>query len=109
MKLNQDGYIYYLVRKESHFMIKEINPNADHLHQHLIIAEIKSENCFGFTILGSEFYFIDDSKTVIKLIRQSESRMLSEDSLYRMKDKDRPHFKKKHVFSSVFVCDKYII
>jgi len=69
MKLNSDGFIYYLVHFQSHFKIKEINPNHDHKHDHLVICEIKSENCYGFDLIGDVFYFIDDSKTVIKLVR----------------------------------------
>jgi len=79
------------------------------VHQHLVIGEIRSECCYGFNVSGNEFYFIDDSKTVIKLVRLDESRMLSEDSLYKMKDKDKPHFQKNSNYESILVCDQNII
>ena len=109
MILDDDGFIYYLTKYQGHYFIKEINPSADHTHQHLVIFELKSEHCYAFSKDSKFFYFIDDTKTLIKLIRSDESRILKEGEHYVMKDKDRPNFLKKKRYGDIIVNSEYII
>jgi len=67
--MDDKGYIYYVTKYQGHFKIKEINPLNDHVHEHKVVYEIKSENCYGFYCDELYIYFIGDSKILARLRR----------------------------------------
>jgi hypothetical protein len=67
--MDSKGFMYYLTKQQGHFKIKEINPLNDHVHDHIVIFEIKSEQCYGFYCDEHYIYFIGDSKIVTRLKR----------------------------------------
>ena len=67
-------------------------PKSD--DEHLLVHEIRSSYCFGFTKNGPNFLFFDDEKRTNILRKENESPMLIEISERKMKDKDSPNFHK---------------
>ena len=58
------GYMYYVTMVTGQCRIYEINPVTDAIANHLLIYEIKSENCFGFSQKDNTFLFIDHEKII---------------------------------------------
>lgn len=79
---------------------KEIHPDNDDKRNHLVIYEVKSEKILGFEISddGQEFFYIDDSKTINRLVRMKDSKNLTEFANYKIKDMDIPHFNESGYF-----------
>lgn len=64
--------------------------------EHILIFEIKSEDCLGFDVADSSqvFYFIDSMKVVHKLQMMGDNFKLIEVGLFFFKDKDKVKFNK---------------
>lgn len=65
----------------------------------------------GFDISenGKFFYFIDDTKTISKLRKQEDRKMLTEECTLYLKDKDMAHLKLDGHFQMMIISDKYLI
>ena len=107
--MDDEGFMYYITKQQGHFKINEIDPFNDHVHEHRMIYEIKSEYCYGFYCEEKYFYFIGDNKILVRLKRQQESRQLFEENHYQMKDKDRPNFSSDDQFGDIILNSQYII
>ena len=102
----EKGLIYYVKTYAGMCRIYEIMPTSD--EEHLMVFELKSSYCYGFTKNASNFLFLDDNKIVNVLQKQNESPMLLELSERKMKDKDSPNFQKDPQ-SLIIVKENYII
>lgn len=73
---DQYDYLYYviLLNKEMHIM--EGNPRDPIMSNHQIIFTNKSKKCIGFSMTGSQFFYIDENKQISMLARTSQSRNL---------------------------------
>ena len=89
---NETGCIYYIKELAGQCKIYEIIPTTDLLENHILIYEIKSEQCFGFTLKDGNFLFIDDEKVITVLTRAKESKKLVEVMELNLKEKDSPNF-----------------
>ena len=89
--LSQKGLIHYVVSREGHCYIKEINPQSES-KDHPTVYEIKSDKCLGFCVRGSDYYFVDDQKIVKKLTRLADTGLFVEVGDYFMKQNEMINF-----------------
>ena len=103
------GYMYYVTELGGQCRIYEIIPTSDGKLNHLLVFEIKSDNCFGFTEKDGTFLFIDNEKITTVLNRAKESRKLIETMELNLKEKDSPNFILDCSNCECIVNEKYLI
>ena len=62
---NDKGLIYFVTSFDGHCTVKQINPKDD--GSELVVFEIKSDHCNGFSCIGKQFYFLDAHNVLTKL------------------------------------------
>lgn len=68
--LDSSNYLYYVTSNEGICSVREINPhNEEKNAQHMVVAEIKSEKCYGLSIVEDDMFFLDDRKVITKLVK----------------------------------------
>jgi len=65
--INERGDIYYVTNFEGQCTVWEINSFEIENHAKRIY-EIRANECLGFSVHDKYFYFIDDTKTINKLV-----------------------------------------
>lgn len=106
--LHPNGCMYYVKSQDGNCQVIEINPKDDLASDHITIIDLKSEKCFGFTYSNESFYFLDDMRTICKLDRHKESRLLTESKQLHIKEKDRPNFQPVK-YGDLIINDNYVI
>lgn len=78
MRMDINGNMYYIKQENMQCIIMLINPRRHQLKEHIRICEIRSAYCRGFDITndGMQFYFFDETKSIQKLVKKHDRKML---------------------------------
>ena len=68
---NEKGLIYFVTSFDGHCTVKQINPKDD--GNELVVFEMKSYRCNGFSCNGKNFYFLDEHNVLIKLEQNKDT------------------------------------
>lgn len=89
----------------------DIDPDDEDIKDYVPIFEFRQPNILGFFVQpdGEKFFVIDSMKNVMVLKRIPDSKMLMEDKLLKIKDKDRPMFKSNGEFPRMLISEEFIM